>query len=72
MTPPKTPKTQLEFVKLLVRPVIQQRQNGRVVGEIVNDAVAIYDHAEIPKLVDEIKRQLAELNAAGNRAARRK
>jgi hypothetical protein len=60
------PRTELEFTKLLVRPVIQRRVDGKVAGEVVNEEVAIFDIAEIPKLVAEIERQLVEINAAAN------
>jgi hypothetical protein len=64
---------ELEFVKLLVRPVIQRRVDGKVVAEVVNDEVAIFDVREVGPLVVEIERQIGEINAAQkpNRAARR-
>lgn len=75
MTAANGTPVELEFAGLIVQPVIQRRQNGKPIGETVNDPipVRIFSGEEIDKLVAELEAQLAEINAATkpNRAQRR-
>jgi hypothetical protein len=58
------PRVELELTKMLVQPVIQRRENGKVVDEVVNDAIPIYDSERVKELWAEIEAQVDQLNAA--------
>lgn len=65
-------RVELELVRILVRPVIQRRVNGKVVGEVVNEEAPCFSVESFADLWAEMERQVAEINAAQpNRSARR-
>lgn len=70
---PTRTKVELEFTKVLVSAVIQRRVDGKVVGEVVNDAVPLFSAEEVAAFMAEVERQTAEVNTAASqsRAARR-
>lgn len=60
------PRVELEFTKVLVSPVVQRRVDGKVVGEVVNDPVALFSADEVTAFMEEVERQTAAANAAVN------
>jgi hypothetical protein len=60
----------LELIKVLVQPVALERdENGRIVGEKVGEAVALFTPEQLPEYVAQLREQIEAANATPTNSA---
>jgi ADP-dependent phosphofructokinase/glucokinase len=61
----------IELLKVLVQPVaIERDEDGRIIGEKVGEAIALFTPEQISEYVDQLREQIDQANRNGTEAAR--